>query len=635
MTVIYGVFCSDSEACRIDLNSMMESDVKRITDITSSWHTETVSFGQKTLHITPESFLDPLPFNNSISNLCILGDIRLDNRYELFSKLKINHAKLDSLGDARLVLAAYEKWGESCTDHLLGDFCFVIWDGTNKKLICCNDHLNMRGLFYFYDGKKFIFASSPYPILQVHGVPNCINYNKLSTMVSKNAKHLFWEESWFENIYPLPAANVLTVDKNGIRKRRYWMPELGKELSFKNEDEYAEAFQEVIFKAVGDRMRSQLPVTALLSGGLDSSAVVSIAAKILEKQNRELQVLSSVLPNPNDPLLKDERHFIDQFRSFPNVRINYITAPGKGFLSNIEGLKTNIYAPNLTSSHYLYHAFASKTKELGSRVILDGGGGELGPTFHGNGIYAELFSKMQFQKLWHELYERRKLVGEPMLLNFKQKVLKPLIPEFLVHLIKSSQDDTMVHFIEKNLKDTLMQRLAPRLKDLTKHTISESYLHRNNQLNLIKLRQAKTKGISDFDSVNISYPLMDKRLLEFCLAAPLDYKIKNGYKRYLVRMGLDKILPTEIQWRNSKSPFSPDYNRRYKEQRVQAQTFLKSIGPNDPIRNIVDTEKLLLWSNISLADDEHGTFAEIAARDLVPQGIYLIHFLRRFKDFQV
>ena len=115
---------------------------------------------------------------------------------------------------------------------------------------------------------------------------------------------------------------------------------------------------------------------------------------------------------------------------------------------------------------------------------------------------------------------------------------------------------------------------------------------------------------------------------------PGTLKIRNGYNRYLIRAGLDKLLPAAIQWRTSKQPFSPDYLRRYNAQRAQAQTLLNEIRVNDPVREIVDVEKLKVMAAVSVADDERGTFAESTARDAVPAGIYLIYFLRRFAEFQ-
>ena len=632
MTIFFGVYGLNETDGSFDLSIMLESLSYNSTDTHGLWSNEGVAFGQKTVFNTPESFSETLPFYDPVNKLAIAGDIRIDNRTELCSKINIDPKKYTEQGDSSLVILAYRKWGESLCEHLLGDFAFVLWDGDLKKLICCTDHLATRSFFYFSNGKKFVFASTPNPILALSDVPTVINENKLSTMIFPGAKNLFWGESWFKDVLPLQAATVMTIDNNGIKKRVYWAPDATKELLFKSEAEFTEAFKAVLFKAVGDRMRSRFPVTALLSGGLDSSAIVSVAAKILEGQNRELQVFSSVLPEGADPVLTDERYYIDQFKNFPNVKINYITAPGKGFFSDLDELQTAIYTPNLIGSHYLGRAFATAARHYGSRVLLDGGGGEMGISYHGTGCYAELFRKLQWLSLWHELLCRKKVNGEPPLQTVYNDVIKPLIPREVLKRIRTGYSDgTKTHFLQQDVVNLLTQKLHSRKQDIIKSDLGGvSSFHRVNQANAIRMVQMKAHGKPDLGDVEVGRPLLDKSLLEFCLAAPINFKVKNGYKRYMVRAGLDGLLPPEIQWRTTKGPFSPDYRTRYNTQLPQVRAFLEDIGANDPVRRIVDVEKLKLWTSI----DSNSRIDDKMARDQIPQSIYLIHFLRRFPEYQ-
>src|SRR5262245_30036620 len=90
----------------------------------------------------------------------------------------------------------------------------------------------------------------------------------------------------------------------------------------------------------------------------------------------------------------------------------------------------------------------------------------------------------------------------------------------------------------------------------------------------------------------MAFPYFDKRVLEVCLAAPGEWKMHKGYKRYLIRGGLAGVLPPAIQWRTSKEPFSPDFHQRYNRQREQARAMLDRIGLNNPVRQVVDVQKL-------------------------------------------
>jgi asparagine synthase (glutamine-hydrolysing) len=124
-------------------------------------------------------------------------------------------------------------------------------------------------------------------------------------------------------------------------------------------------------------------------------------------------------------------------------------------------------------------------------------------------------------------------------------------------------------------------------------------------------------------------PYLDKRVIEFCLAAPGHMKVRDGYNRYLIRRSLDGILPPKIQWRTTKMPFSPDYVRRYLAQIGKARDFVAAIGRRDPVRRIVDIDRL--QSILNRPDVPAAKTMEAA---LVPVTIYLICFLRQFAEFR-
>jgi asparagine synthase (glutamine-hydrolysing) len=635
MTTFCGIFSLNGSDCGSDLKTMLASYADDDSaNIHAAWSSEGIALGQITVPNTLESFKETLPLPDADNKVIVIGDIRLDNRVELCKQLRISSTAAVNYGDAFLIVLAYKAWGELLADHLKGDFAFVIWNGNQKKVICCTDHLGSRNIFYFFNGRKFIFASTPNPILQLNEVPKTINFNKLSTIVYAQAKHLFWSESWFNEIFPMPSASVMTITHDGIRKRKYWEPDATKEVYFGSEAEFEEAFQEVLFRAVGNRMRSNFPVTALLSGGLDSSAVVSVAAKILESQNRQLEVFSAVLPDGSDPSLTDERFYIDQFKSFPNVKINYIMAPGKGFFSDLEKFQNKIYTPNLISRHYLYAAFADAARQSGSRVLLDGGGGEMSVSFYGAGGYAELFKKLKWQTLLHELKCQKALTGEPLLQNIYSNVVRPLVSLKTFKRVTTGAlylNEKNEHCLQASMEEKLKAQWEPRKQELNNLTPEISSSHRVNLANYIRRVQIKGHGKADFGTVEPRFPLLDKDVLEFCLAAPLKFKIRNGYKRYTVRAGLNGLLPPEIQWRTSKGPFSPDYRLRYQAQLPEVRSFLDGIALGDPVRQIVDVEKIKAWTSPAIGP---GDLPEKIIRDVVPDGIYLIHFLRRFPEYR-
>jgi hypothetical protein len=127
----------------------------------------------------------------------------------------------------------------------------------------------------------------------------------------------------------------------------------------------------------------------------------------------------------------------------------------------------------------------------------------------------------------------------------------------------------------------------------------------------------------------VSQPWTDRRVLEFCLSAPPELKVRNGYRRNLIREALDGILPKKIQWRTTKTVFSPDYNARYNAQLLKAKDFVAEIGPRDPVRSVIDVEKLSQMLKPVDSQDRNAITVGV-----VPATIYAICFLRQFADYR-
>jgi asparagine synthase (glutamine-hydrolysing) len=575
---------------------------------------------------------------NSFKNLqtCIIGDIVLDNKEELLQNLLPElRANINEPKNANaIVLAYYKKWGSRCTEKLLGNFAFIIWDSESKILLCGRDHLGLKPLFYSHSAETILISNDLNLLVSKKGNPS-VNANKIAAMVFPNTLHSFRHQTWFEGVFVFPAGTNFIINQKGIRKEEYWTPTIGNKLTFKNDSDFTEAFQDKIFAAVRNRFNNESPVSALLSGGLDSSAIVSVAAKILENQNKELQTFSAVLPNPNDPVFKDEKFYIDQCKSFPNVKINYITAPEKGFFDILKLDNSNILAPNITSRNYLYDAFSSRALELGSTVILEGAAGELGPTWHGDGAYAELFVTGKWSQLGKELKNRKELINEHLLYGIAKNVFKPIFNQYFQNRNKDLLQITDDHCLQKEYVEYLRNHITTKSIENSIQVPIITTNQRQNHVNIIKATQRKAQYRPIITETEYLYPFKDKNLIEFCINLPIEYKIRDGYTRYTIRKGLENILPPKIQWRNTKTPFSPDYMRRYINQVPLVLDFLENIQSNDPIRTIIDISKLKKWLQIPIKESEKGTFAEKVAMHLVPQTIYLIHFLRRFDNFKL
>ena len=117
------------------LASMLGTLAHRGRDRSGSWNEGSVGFGHRMLWTTPESLTEKLPLQNETKDVVITADARIDNRQELASALVLGE-RLQETSDSKLILRAYEKWGERCPERLLGDFAFAIWDRRKQRIFC-------------------------------------------------------------------------------------------------------------------------------------------------------------------------------------------------------------------------------------------------------------------------------------------------------------------------------------------------------------------------------------------------------------------------------------------------------------------------------------------------------------------
>lgn len=641
MSAICGVVDFVGSVAEATLSPMLAALIPNGADGAEQWQQGPVALGRQTRLVLPEDYGRPVLWHWAAGRLTITADARLDNRAELLDLLRLPTQEL-AYSDSQLIAYSYQRWGTRCPEYLLGDFAIAIWDEAQQRLFCGRDHLGMRTLFYWFAGDRLRFASTPGALLASPGIARRPNRPKLAGLALPGLHHQLDEATFYADILSLPAGSTLTFDRAGLRKQRYWEPTPVTPLAYTSGTEMLEALRELLLDVVRVRLRSTGPVAALLSGGLDSSAIVSAARNVMADGAAPLHTLSAVLPDGHDSRLADERSYIDQYcrsdggnDADGRLAMHYVSAPGQGPFDSLQARIAAQESPLLVSRHYLMAELGVRARQLGARVLLDGNGGELGASFHGDGYYAELLVGGRWSLLWRALRARSRVDQTTIAALIKREVLAILWP------VASRPWRRGTPSPERSLiQPTFVQAaLGASVDQLQRDQQQRQRVwpdHRRNQLRLIRgyyQKHANGPGFLESTGLEVRYPWRDRRLLEFCLAAPGDYKVRDGYKRNLLRAGLDGILPPAIQWRTSKTPFSPDYYQRYLAQQDHARDILDSVTPADPLHEVLDIAALKHSFARSLR--AIGVAGNADALHTVPSGIYLITFLRQFSEFSV
>ena len=223
----------------------------------------------------PGSHLQPLVFGRGSA---ITWDGRLDNREEVLPQMSGSVSQ--SLSDLEIVAQAFEKWDTECFAKLEGEWAAVIWRPHDRELILARDYIGVRQLFYCLQPQRITWCSLLAPLLELYGPSSLCEEYVAGYLARKPDAGL----TPFREIRSVPPGCWLRVKDGSIGKRRFWRFNPGLKTRYRTDAEYEEQYRYLFRQAVRRRLRSDRPLLAALSGGLDSSSIVCMADDIQAKE---------------------------------------------------------------------------------------------------------------------------------------------------------------------------------------------------------------------------------------------------------------------------------------------------------------------------------------------------------------
>jgi asparagine synthase (glutamine-hydrolysing) len=239
--------------------------------------------------------------------------VSLRENLRLIANARIDDRAKESATDEELILDAYERWGEDCVKHLIGDFAFAIRDG--EKLFCARDHFGVKPFFYTHVGGEFKFSSKLNELRP--GVSNTLNEIAVGDylLFGVNQDN---STTIFKDIQRLPPGHTLTVENNEIKIRRYWAPALPAEVRYRDNESYVERYSELYSRAVKDRLRTDR-VAISMSGGLDSTSIAAVARERVTSIHAFSVVYDSLIPD-------EERRYSTAAANHLDIPITHLNA---------------------------------------------------------------------------------------------------------------------------------------------------------------------------------------------------------------------------------------------------------------------------------------------------------------------
>lgn len=566
MSAIFGIVSIDRTPINQSyLSQLQQSLAHRGKDGYKLWSEETAGLGQMMLFTTPESKLEKLPLE--YHDWVITADARIDNRKELFDKLSIKPSEQSTTTDALLIMKAFEKWSSDCPKYLVGDFAFAIWDKIKKQLFCAKDHVGVRQFYYFKNAHYFVFSTEIQAITKLDFVPRQLNSEKIFDYVFfHNSTEEQRSHTYIQGIEKIRPSHSIIVSNGIINQVKYWNPTPKSDAQWNDPIACALALKEQIEQATNDRIRTDYPIGINLSGGLDSSTIACLASRKLALSGKKLFSASSVLPLSHGEL-KDERIDIEAvLKQESNIVPFYVTAQNVKMFDNLNAKFDRAYCP-LNAFHYMDEALASTLHdEANARIVLSGFGGDNTATNHGNTVIKELTKGGDYKKAFLLSQQRGHTYNKATWRIVLHDMVLPLLPDAIYTMLKKKSKQPNFSFdsipVSKDLLDEVtLQRVTQKGQRIYKKTPQNLY-------EIIWGDGVRWFEELDWDVLyasyqqEASYPLIDKRIIEFLFTIPLEQFQMGGWSRGLIRNAMDGVLPPPIQWKTKKAPFSPDYPAR-------------------------------------------------------------------------
>lgn len=544
-------------ADRALFDRMLTAIAYRGPDGSGYWIDGSVAIGYQKFCTTPESVNETQPLANPSGQLHLVFDGRVDNRDELAGALKGRGVVPRDNSDSELVLRTYECFGAETPLRLLGDFCMAVWDGARQELFCARDTSATRKLYYYYDGKSFLAGTEIIQLLADSRVPREPDEGALGEYIAGALRDT--EDTLYRHIKRLPPAHSLTVNRDGIVKRRYFDLDYRRPLRYRDDREYAEHFGEIFQQAIACRTRVLGPYGAHLSGGLDSTSIVGM----LEAMRRAGTLTNSFETYSllyDDPTM-DERPYIFDAVKMLGLTANYfdpfvLDLPTA--IEAIERFKEFTEYPNGATWHSVWRE--ARKKDV--RVLLSGTGSD--EWMSGSPWFlADLILKGDWSGLWRRLqFDTRLFRGATGIMAsitfLAQRGLWPMLPLELRKAIRRlRQQRVLPSFIRQSFaqRNHLWDRVQaePHLPGATfgQHQIYTNFVDGW----VMHGRELIDRDIALYRTEE-RYPFLDRRLAEFMIAIPGDQPVRNNVTKFVLRQAMRGKIPDSVCNRRDKAYFS-------------------------------------------------------------------------------
>jgi asparagine synthase (glutamine-hydrolysing) len=508
------------------------------------------------------------PMSTADGQLWITFNGEIFNYIELREELANKGYGFATRSDTEVILNAYREYGEDCVHRFNGEWAFALWDTKERKLFLSRDRSGVRPLFYTQTKDAFLFASEIKSLLACPEVPRQVDPMGMDQIFT------FWvtlpPRTAFKNINQIPPGHSLVVRDNQVFARRYWALSYAGDIAASNGIERAgvEELLHLLEDATRIRLRSDVPVGAYLSGGLDSTLTTALITRIAKHRLRSFSITF-------DDVDFDEGSFQREASAFLGTRHSDISCSHADIADSFPEVVRYTEQPVVRTAPAPMFLLSQLVRENGFKVVLTGEGAD-----EILGGY-DIFKEAKIRRFWARYPESR---WRSLLL----KRLYPYLQDFqrqpavhLRHFFRVTEKDLTNPFfshlprweLTAKLKLLFSPDFSAQMKgydpisDLEEALPADfrawSYFSQAEYLETKYflsgyLLSSQGDRMAMAHSVEGRYPFLDYRVLEFAAKLPASLKMKVLNEKYLLKRACEGIVPESIVRRRKQPYRAPD-----------------------------------------------------------------------------
>ena len=549
---------------RAHITAMNAALVHRGPDDEGQYHDAGVALGFRRLAINDLSAAGHQPMSNEDGSLWLVFNGEIYNYLELIPELRARGHVFASRCDAEVVLHAYEEWGEDCVQRFNGMWAFAIWNVKTQCLFASRDRFGVKPFVYTQRGQDFIFSSEVVGLRAATPLHRA-NLRKLHDYLAYGSRSNDGE-TFFEGVFELPPAHNGVLQNGQWHMRQWWTLAQGDSsassdnIEALSDAQAAQQMRRLLNDAVRLRMRSDVPVALLQSGGLDSSAICALVNDELALGPGAQTVTAFTAVHPGHAFDESDKVRL-LMQSCPHITSVALQPPTQDLAARLPAFVRALQEPQFSSTAYAHWCLMQEVHGRGIKVMLNGQGADEALAGYdryivGHHLLDTLFS--QPLRLLQTLRDNQARLGFGLPMQLAQ-LAKAVLGRPSAAAWRAWCSEGAARYLGPRPRGANhQQNKAPGMQwgpgNLDAH-LHHQLLHQGfNQI----LQYEDASAMSQ--SIEMRSPFVDYRVMQWAINLPMAQRFAQGVTKRVLRQAFAQRLPEAIVVEHRKIGFATPFD---------------------------------------------------------------------------